>query len=172
MGNFQRFDFNTNDQWNRPMTDQEHAECPPFESMAELTEVMRDPMYAKSSLWRDKVKAMIAKSDPAIFVPVVGKDNASAPEQPATPEQPLAESYTRPLASKDVPDIFPAKEYQSPAEIEAKYDYQRQLFRDPRYKTSALYRHEVAQKLAEMTKNDAKLEGHRQGDTAQVSLSP
>lgn len=41
--------------------------------------------------------------------------------------------------------------------IAAKHETAKALFRDPRYRTSAAYRHEVHQKLAEMTQGDGAL---------------
>lgn len=72
----------------------------------------------------------------------------------------IAASIAKSQPSK--PEIDPAPwntngEIQSGDEIQAKHETAKAMFRDPRYKTSAAYRFEVHQKLAELTQNDGGL---------------
>lgn len=114
MSDLTRTEINTTD-LNREPTAQELAEVPEM-TQQEMTEIIRSPEYAKSSLVQKLVAASLAKSD----------------HSPVPQEEPQ----------------------QSPDEVAAKQDTVAAMFRNPLYKSSAAYRHEVAQKVKALTAND------------------
>ena len=71
-------------------------------------------------------------------------------------------------------DGSPLEPVQSGDDIEAKREAVQALFRDPRYKTSALFRRETAEKLAALTANDGTIPADAMktpGQTVSVGIS-
>ncbi|CUS37532.1 hypothetical protein [Candidatus Nitrospira nitrificans] len=130
---------------NSKATPEELAEVPSIDSRQDYLEALHDPDYATSPKYRELLSFAVAKSDHRVIF---------GDGLPSTPQ--------------------PESEQASAAMIEARADTMAQMFRDPRYQTSAAYRWEVQQRVAELTKNDhnrvAENALNAGGGTTSVSL--
>lgn len=110
---------------NAKATTEELAEVPAIETRQDYLEAVNDEDYKRSPKYRELLSQAVGKSDHRVLF---------GDGQPSTPQ--------------------PESERAPAAMIEARADTMAHLFRDPRYKSSAAYRYQVQQQVAEMTKND------------------